>query len=163
MRLNARARSADPGNEEPAATRSSKRASQRQRIDVSHEIDRPRRRALRSDHRGHLNRKGSYREEICVAQNRDHRCRHGGGRRWHCDRCACTRWRRQWRPSRWRVGRRSFWGDGRRSLGGAMSGGHFGGRAEQQRYGNYRGWGAPYGYYGDSDACWLPEQVGYSC
>jgi hypothetical protein len=28
-------------------------------------------------------------------------------------------------------------------FGGAMSGGHFGRRAEQQRYGNYRGWGAP--------------------
>jgi hypothetical protein len=43
-------------------------------------------------------------------------------------------------------------------FGGAMSGGHlggisgshFGGRAERQRYGHYRGWGTPYGYYGDS-------------
>jgi hypothetical protein len=34
-------------------------------------------------------------------------------------------------------------------FGGAMSGGHFGGRAEHQRDG-HRGWGAPYGYYGDS-------------
>ena len=41
-------------------------------------------------------------------------------------------------------------------FGGAMSGGHlggiggdhFGGRAEHQRYGHYRGWGAPYGYWG---------------
>jgi hypothetical protein len=43
-------------------------------------------------------------------------------------------------------------------FGGAMSGGHFGGiggdhfggRAEHQPYGHYRGWGEPYGYYGDS-------------
>jgi hypothetical protein len=33
---------------------------------------------------------------------------------------------------------------------GVIGGGHFGGRAEHQRYGHYRGWGAPYGYYGDS-------------
>jgi hypothetical protein len=33
---------------------------------------------------------------------------------------------------------------------GGIGGGHFGGRAEHQRYGHYRGWGAPYGYYGDS-------------
>ncbi len=33
---------------------------------------------------------------------------------------------------------------------GGGGGGHFGGRAEHQRYGHYRGWGAPYGYYGDS-------------
>jgi hypothetical protein len=43
-------------------------------------------------------------------------------------------------------------------FGGAMSGGHlggiggdhFGGRADDQRFGHYRGWGAPYGYYGDN-------------
>jgi hypothetical protein len=44
-----------------------------------------------------------------------------------------------------------FGGVGESHFGGAMSGGHFGGRAEHQRYGHYRGWGAPYGYYGDSD------------
>jgi hypothetical protein len=33
---------------------------------------------------------------------------------------------------------------------GGIGEGHFGGRAEHQRYGHYRGWGAPYGYYGDS-------------
>ena len=33
---------------------------------------------------------------------------------------------------------------------GGIGGGHFGGRAEHQRYGHYRGWGAPYGYHGDS-------------
>jgi hypothetical protein len=51
-----------------------------------------------------------------------------------------------------------FGGLGEGHFGGAMSGGHlggidgghFGGRAEHQRYGHYRGWGAQYGYYGDS-------------
>jgi hypothetical protein len=51
-----------------------------------------------------------------------------------------------------------FGGLGEGHFGGAMSGGHlggiggghFGGRAEHQRYGHYRGWGAPYGYYDDS-------------
>ena len=31
---------------------------------------------------------------------------------------------------------------------GGIGGDHFGGRAEHQRYGHYRGWGAPYGYWG---------------
>jgi hypothetical protein len=44
-----------------------------------------------------------------------------------------------------------FGGVGESHFGGVMSGGHFGGRAEHQRYQLYRGWGAPYGYYGDSD------------
>ena len=35
-------------------------------------------------------------------------------------------------------------------FGGGIGGDHFGGRAEDQRFGHYRGWGAPYGYYGDS-------------
>jgi hypothetical protein len=43
-----------------------------------------------------------------------------------------------------------FGGVGESHFGGAMSGGNFGGRAERQRYGHYRGWGAPYGYYGDN-------------
>ena len=44
-------------------------------------------------------------------------------------------------------------GMGEGHFGGAMSGGHFGGRAEHQRYGHYRDWGAPYGYYGyDGDS-----------
>jgi hypothetical protein len=41
-------------------------------------------------------------------------------------------------------------GMGEGHFGGAMSGGHFGGRAEHQRDGHDRGWGAPYGYDGDS-------------
>jgi hypothetical protein len=49
-------------------------------------------------------------------------------------------------------------GMGEGHFGGARSGGHlagigeghFGARAEHQRYGHYRGWGAPYGYYDDS-------------
>ena len=41
-------------------------------------------------------------------------------------------------------------GMGEGHFGGAMSGGHFGGRAEHQPHGHYRGWGEPYGYYGDS-------------
>jgi hypothetical protein len=43
-----------------------------------------------------------------------------------------------------------FGGMGEGHFGGKMSGGHFGGRAEHQPYGHYRGWGEPYGYYGDS-------------
>jgi hypothetical protein len=41
---------------------------------------------------------------------------------------------------------------------GGIGGGHFGGRAEHQRYGHYRGWGAPYGYYGD-DGYYDPSTV----
>jgi hypothetical protein len=44
-----------------------------------------------------------------------------------------------------------FGGVGESHFGGVMSGGHFGGGAEHQRYQRYRGWGAPYGYYGESD------------
>jgi hypothetical protein len=49
-----------------------------------------------------------------------------------------------------RIGEGHFGGSMRGGHLGRTSGGHFGGRAEHQRYGRYRGWGAPYGYYGDS-------------
>src|ERR1700704_1504872 len=58
------ARSADPRNGEPAATRSSKRFPAQQ-IDVSCDIDRPCQRVLAADRRVHLNRKGGYHEKIC--------------------------------------------------------------------------------------------------
>src|SRR3981189_827945 len=65
------ARSADPRNGDPAATRSSKHFPAQQ-IDVSCDIDRPYQRVLAADRQVHLNRKGSYHEKSCVAQNRDH-------------------------------------------------------------------------------------------
>jgi len=43
-----------------------------------------------------------------------------------------------------------FGGIGERQFGDAMTRGHFGGRGQRQHYGPYRGWAAPYGYYGDS-------------
>src|SRR5712691_8574051 len=45
---------------------------------------------------------------------------------------------------------------------GGIGGAHLGGRVEHGRYGHYRAWGAPYGYYGysgDDDSCWPPEYV----
>ncbi len=36
---------------------------------------------------------------------------------------------------------------------GETGGGRFGGGAEHRGYGHYRGWGAPYEYYGDYDEC----------
>ena len=93
-------RSFDFRNGEPAAARSSRRLPW-QRIDVSRDIDRPRSGSLwRAMDEVISIRKESYLEEIYVAQSRDHRCRHSGGRRLHGDRCDCARRRprRQWRP-----------------------------------------------------------------